>query len=924
MIFNFPLAWLLIIPLFLHLWYRPSTSHFRNVLRALLYLLIIFALSMPETRFPGNGGTIMVVVDRSRSMSENSLKEAEKIVGTIEKNRPAKSNLGVLSFGKESVVEKTTSSPGFDGFGAYLADRDSSNMASALENALMHIPSGESGRILLISDGIWTNVNPERMMAKAASRGIAVDYRELKRITANDIGFISFEGPVKVAPGEFFTLQCRIYSPRATTVDLRVTRNNSQTRTRKIDLASGETIFSWQDKADDEGILNYTIEIPADEADEMPENNRARKIIEIAGRKKILLLSSSPSGNLAKALENASIECVRLAPSPIHLTPEKLAGYSGVILENVRASELGMDGMELIRSLTHNGSLGLMMTGGGRSFAPGGYYRSPIEDVLPVTMEQRQELRKTSLALMVSLDRSGSMAMSAGRMTKMDLANLATIEAMRQLSPDDEFGVTAVDSSVHDIINLSLLGDSVVAKENKIRRIESMGGGIFTYTALLDAVNKLRKSKAGTRHLILFADAADAEEPGDYKRLIAQAVKEGITISAIGLGTPQDSDAVFLMDIAKRGGGQCYFTARPDELPRIFVEEIMTMTRSTFIEEKTNVVYTAAATLISGTKLTGNFSLGGYNLCFLKEGSQQLAVTLDEFNAPVAAVGNYGLGRSSAFTGEADGEYTGDFASDPTAGTLLAALASYMRVPDDHHKDFMITQRIDNGSMIITIHLDPSRKGDPWRTNPRLNTAVFRPGEKSSSLNGIFEWVTPDRMEGAIILEGDATYLSSVSWDKERPLQLAPGVLPYSPEYRPRTNNTDSTIRELIGITGGIERFKFDDIWNTLPSRLTKIRLTPYLFILAMIVFLCEISDRRFAWGRKLFKRRTVSTTIAADETEKSSNRRSKRRPKKHFKEKTNIPFDDKADDKNESSVHDDDTDTESDLSDAFKKAKRR
>ena len=42
---------------------------------------------------------------------------------------------------------------------------------------------------------------------------------------------------------------------------------------------------------------------------------------------------------------------------------------------------------------------------------------------------------------------------------------------------------------------------------------------------------------AGTRHIILFSDANDSEEPGDYVNLVDKMVKAGITVSVIGLGT---------------------------------------------------------------------------------------------------------------------------------------------------------------------------------------------------------------------------------------------------------------------------------------------------------------------------------------------------------------------------------------------------
>ena len=176
-------------------------------------------------------------------------------------------------------------------------------------------------------------------------------------------------------------------------------------------------------------------------------------------------------------------------------------------------------------------------------------------------MEQRQELRKNLLALVVALDRSGSMSAPIGNLTKMDMANLATLEVYRLMMPRDEFGVIAVDSAAHTVIPLTPRED-IVGGETRIRSIESMGGGIFTYTALHQATNELMRSNAATRHLILFADAADAEEPGAYRELLERTSRAGITVSVVGLGTGQDSDAGFLKDVARRGNGMIYFSDR--------------------------------------------------------------------------------------------------------------------------------------------------------------------------------------------------------------------------------------------------------------------------------------------------------------------------------------------------------------------------
>ena len=69
-----------------------------------------------------------------------------------------------------------------------------------------------------------------------------------------------------------------------------------------------------------------------------------------------------------------------------------------------------------------------------------------------------------------------------------------------------------MDSKAHLVVPLVPAADkgSITAR---VRSIESMGGGIYTYTALQAAAAQLRGASQGTKHIVIFADAADAEEP---------------------------------------------------------------------------------------------------------------------------------------------------------------------------------------------------------------------------------------------------------------------------------------------------------------------------------------------------------------------------------------------------------------------------
>ncbi|MBO7090285.1 MAG: VWA domain-containing protein, partial [Victivallales bacterium] len=392
-----------------------------------------------------------------------------------------------------------------------------------------------------------------------------------------------------------------VSSPVNQNAVLSISRNHSQPLQQKVTLRRGVNQIVRRDQSETSGVIAYDVRImPGNgELDDIPENNSGHRIVQIIGRKRLLLLTESPSRNLAKILTAAQLPVDVHTPSPHILSPERLANYSGLILENVPASRLGMSGMELVAQLVKSGALGLFMTGGRSSFAVGGYYKSPLDDVLPVSMEQRQEIRKSQVAVVVVLDRSGSMSMTIdGSRSKMDLANLGTAEVFKLLAPTDFFSAIAVDSAPHIVIPLSPV-NTMPNAESTIRSITSMGGGIFVFTGLDAAVHQMLKTNVITRHIILFADAADAEEPGQYRELLAQCRIGNITVSVIALGKETDSDADFLKDVARLGDGICYFTENANELPRIFVEDTFAMVRNTFIEGETQAAFTPSIQTLS-------------------------------------------------------------------------------------------------------------------------------------------------------------------------------------------------------------------------------------------------------------------------------------------------------------------------------------
>ena len=845
-----PAAFLILLPLLAVFTVRRLPTRVLNVIRVLIYLVIAAALAGLSVRLPERAGTLVVLTDQSKSMPDGSRQEMESLIRRVERSAPMGSKLSVISFAGSPFMEKLPDSPAFAGLQTAPANPHATDISGAIEAALELIPSDASGRILLLSDGLHTGGNPvSAAVAEAAARGVAVDFRLLSRSAADDAAILSVDAPLRAAPGVIYTVAARLYAQSPGPAVCRIRKNGGTWLTRDVYLRRGVNTVTWRDKTDSPGAANYEVELASPEsapADPIPENNRVRRIVSIEGRKPVLLITASPTKNLARILRESGLDVRVMEPSPAALAPEVLGGVSGVIFENVKASSFSMESLERLKKLVGAGSLGFMMTGGKSSFAVGGYYKSEIEDALPVTMEQRNEVRKGTNAVVVVLDRSGSMQMTTAQgKTKMSLANTATAEVLKLLSDFDHFGVIAVDSAPHIVIDLAPV-PSVRNREGRILSIESKGGGIFTYTGLKAAFDMLERNNIPSRHIILFADAADAEEPGQYKELLSKAEEKGITVSVIGLGTKTDSDAVFLMDVAKRGKGLAYFTDKAEELPRIFAEDTFVMVRSTFLADPVKALLQPAATILPGSgKFSRQYDFNGCNLCYLRPGCDAVLVTDDEDHAPIAATGVYGLGRTAAFCAEADGRYTGPFAQDPGAAPLLTALVTWITASDDEGADYMITQEIRNGSHYAALELDPARTSDPFR-NPPVLTAVFCDEDgRTETRTYPLVWDGPDRLAAEVPLPGGSVVLGSIQWDNARPHPLVPVELPYSPEFQPN-RNSGRELTELLRASGGRERIAIEETWDDLPKRLRAFPLTPLFCLAAILLFLLEIAERRF------------------------------------------------------------------------------
>jgi len=888
-------AWLLVLlPAGLLAWALRPAGRTRRALRWMLFALVVLAMAEPAWWWARRAGTVVVVADRSASMPADAANAQLEAVNLLhDALDPTRHRLAVVSFGQRSAVELA---PGVEGLAAFTQDvgGGASDLAAALRRVQELLPVDAPGRVLLLSDGRATHdaAGLNAAAATLAARGVAVDARMLSRPRTGDAAVRDLQAPPSVGPGEAFMITAWVSVPDAGPRRYVLTRGNTTVASGTRDFAPGTHRLRFRDRLDPQtspGSAAYTLRFEAGESvedaaadrDPVPENNTARFVVGVRGPRPILHVTDTPGGGLATLLRGAGLSVTTVTPDALDGSVDTLANHAAVLLENVAAADLPGGTLDALAGLIEATGTGLWMTGGQRSFGPGGYFKSAIDPLLPVSMELRQEHRKLSLAIVVALDRSGSMSMTVpGGRQKMDLANLGTAQVVDLLSSMDEMGIIAVDSAPHVIAPLTQVSDKAALRARALS-VDSMGGGIYVYEALEASARMLQGATAGTRHIILFSDAQDSENPAGYRALLENCRKANITVSVIGLGTPADVDAGLLRDIAARGGGRIFFTQDAAKLPALFAQDTFAVARSAFINEPTPVTTTAGYTALTGGGTGGGDAVaGGYNLTYLRPGASPAAVTVDEYKAPFVATWSAGLGRVAALAGEADGEFTAPLGDWPGYGELLASLARFVTGDSADRSgsdtalppDLMVRRRVEGGDLVLELLLDPDRglRGDALDlpSDPVARVVIATPGLPPRRVTLPLRFESPDVLSARLPLTSADTAVAALDLGTLGHAALPPARLLYDPEYLPAglgsragsdAADGGATLDRLADVTGGIRRADLPGIWDALPETDRAVPVAWIAWLLAAALLLLDVLERRTGWVSGVFGRRERS-----------------------------------------------------------------
>src|SRR5262249_32569540 len=323
-------------------------------------------------------------------------------------------------------AERGKESPGLDDQGT--------NLAAAIETAAAAVPPSHVPHVVMLTDGTQTAGDALRAALRA---GVPVSTVPLKTRADPEVQVSAVHVPAQVREGEPFNVEVVIDANHDDDGLIEVFRGPHKILSETHHVKKGENRFQFRQTLTQERLAQYTVRTSGFK-DTLLDNNSESGLVFTPGKPRGLVIESDPK--LARHLEWAlTEENIEVDVRPPQGMPDSLAdlqNYELVILSNVPATALTQRQMEIARTYVQDLGGGLIMLGGEQSFGLGGYYKTVLEEILPVRSDFEKEKEKPSLALLLVIDKSGSMG---GQ--KIELAKQASKNAIELLGSNDKVGV---------------------------------------------------------------------------------------------------------------------------------------------------------------------------------------------------------------------------------------------------------------------------------------------------------------------------------------------------------------------------------------------------------------------------------------------------------------------------------------------------
>lgn len=664
---------LAIPPLCVALWWwsrqpglPPLRRRFVLGARMLSMSMLVMALAAPSWQAPPRAVAVVVVRDLSASIDGAARQRQNTLITQLHASQPASALLGIVDVANTAAVAAMPSHDVLDTSPARIDDQDGTALATAVTQAAALLPAGYEGRLLLLSDGQETRGRLRDTIAPLVARGIRVDVIPLT--TAQPLAQAALTQvrlPQQTRGTGTLIAEIETTGSIAQKAILAVTDNGVPFFDTPLQLLGVPQQIALTIPPVSLGMHRLEFQLIAPQDDGLPDN-RQRVIVQRDGAPQILVLADplAPIQPFVDVVRASGSMVTLRRPSDIDTQLATLASYDVIVLADTPARLVPLVVMHNIVSAVKTLGRGFLWIGGADSLGAGGFRHTPLAEIAPVRFDPMDPAKRKRLAMLLVIDKSGSMADSVGGgLSRLDLAKEAAFQAIQGLSDGDTVGVAFFSDSAQWSLAPQLLppADHVAQALGVVQS----DGGTSIRAGLQLAQASIATLDGDVRHVILLSDGQDPQSSRDIAQSFAD---QGVSLSTIALGT--DADMQGLAQLARIGQGVSYRVTNPQDLAKVFLDETTRVASRDFVEaDVIPQLVSRDAWPVGNPPLA---LLHGYNRTTLRATARNL-MQIDEDNS-LWATQAVGMGQSAVWASDLSQRWGREWLKSPAFVALVPAL----------------------------------------------------------------------------------------------------------------------------------------------------------------------------------------------------------------------------------------------------------
>ncbi|MCC4603064.1 VWA domain-containing protein [Xanthomonas campestris] len=638
-------ALLLLLPL---LWWRSTQlPRWQRVLRAALLICVVLALVQPLLLLRGGPPAQVVILDQRASLDPQQRAALRHRLQQRLAATPAGTRTSVLQLAGARLPLEVDE---YLLLGAH-------SPVQALHTALERLPAGHGGTLVYLGDGGSADRQWGTAVAALVERGIGVVVEE-PTATPGAPRLVDVQLD-PTASGALALARIRV-AGRADRVQVVVLQRGTEVARSPTLALDGQADVTLRFAAGAAGF--HPVRVVLQQAGSGRELAALAGTVAVQDPLSVLYVAADPAaGAPLQRLLGSGFRVQQQAPDAIDAG--SVASADVAVIDGLGVQTLPATAQAALAEAVSQRGMGLLFSGGGSAFA--GLPREasqggPLARLLPVGGQPQEQLQDPSVALVVIIDSSGSMAGAP-----MELAKQVARLAVRRLKPEDRVGVVEFYGARQWSVPIQPARDPADV-ERAIGRMQAQGGTQL-FPAIQEAYFGLKNTDARFKHMLVITDAG--VEDDNYQRLLRHIAQDRINVSTVLVGEGEGEQR--MAEMANWGRGRFYQIGTDASMVDINLKQPQLQPSPGYRSGRFEVQPAAGQAWWQRDALQGMPALKGLATAVPRAGAQIMARSGEQ---PVVASWQYGAGRVTTLMTEPLGAGTAGWGAWPGYGPWLARL----------------------------------------------------------------------------------------------------------------------------------------------------------------------------------------------------------------------------------------------------------